>query len=379
MSRTAIYATLVTYVLTGNVPTSQYVFTLVSFHEILRILLTQFLSQCVTGFAEGAISICRLKEFYLYDEDSAKYKYSSKEAFAKVDDDNFTQKGISIKNLSAKWLENSTALSKINFEAVGPQITAISGPVGSGKSSLLHLILKELQPSEGSITVNGKLSYASQEPWLFEGNIRDNILFGQPFNKSKYEEVINVCALQRDLNILPHGDYSLVGERGITLSGGQKARINIARAVYNDTDIYLLDDPLSSVDARVGNHIFEECFCKYLKGKCVILVTHQLQYLDKVHRIYFMENGEIKDLEDNLNSHMIAPCMESYIEEKWPGITNQVQEEQNKEHVAAGTVSKNAYLVYAQSAGYGYVTAVAITCVVTQVMTSFSDYFLGVW
>ncbi|CAG2066994.1 unnamed protein product, partial [Timema podura] len=144
------------------------------------------------------------------------------------------------------------------------------------------------------MSLRGEVSYASQEPWLFVGTVRQNILFGQPYQPKRYKEVVRACALTRDLELFPNGDKTLVGERGVSLSGGQRARINLARAVYRDADIYLLDDPLSAVDTHVGRHLFEECVDTYLTKKIRILVTHQLQYLKEVDLIVILNNGQIE-------------------------------------------------------------------------------------
>eukprot|EP00123_Amoebidium_parasiticum_P016908 comp23635_c0_seq1/m.40294 comp23635_c0_seq1/g.40294 ORF comp23635_c0_seq1/g.40294 comp23635_c0_seq1/m.40294 type:complete len:1411 (-) comp23635_c0_seq1:61-4293(-) len=184
-----------------------------------------------------------------------------------------------------------TALSNVDF-SVGPaSLLAVVGPVGAGKSTLLMTLLKELTPTAGSVTVTGRVSYASQEPWIVSGSVRDNILFGLPFEEQRYNEVVAVCCLQRDFALFPDGDMTELGERGINLSGGQKARISLARAAYFDADVYLLDDPLSAVDAHVGRRLFEDCICGYLKDKCRILVTHQLQYLPRCDNILVLQNG----------------------------------------------------------------------------------------
>lgn len=171
-------------------------------------------------------------------------------------------------------------------------LCAVIGPVGSGKSSLLNIILKELIPESGDVIVNGILSYAPQEPWLFAASVRQNILFGLPYDRDRYGIVIKVCALIRDFQLLPYGDRTIVGERGITLSGGQRARISLARAAYKEADIYLLDDPLSAVDAGVGKHIFRECINGYLSDKTVIVCTHQLHFLNHVDHIIIMDHGK---------------------------------------------------------------------------------------
>ncbi|XP_019863205.1 PREDICTED: multidrug resistance-associated protein 4-like, partial [Amphimedon queenslandica] len=141
--------------------------------------------------------------------------------------------------------------------------------------------------------VKGSIGYASQEAWVFSATLRDNILFGLPYDSDKYESVIEACALEKDIELLPEGDLTLVGERGVTLSGGQKARVNLARAVYRQADVYLLDDPLSAVDAAVSRHLFERCICGILSDKIVILVTHQVQYLERCDAILGLNEGRV--------------------------------------------------------------------------------------
>ena len=151
------------------------------------------------------------------------------------------------------------------------------------------MILGELSPLNGSCKVTGKIAYASQEPWIFSGTIRQNILCGLEFDSELYNKVIKVCALEKDFDLLPQGDVTLVGERGISLSGGQKARINLARALYIDADIYLLDDPLSAVDTHVGRHLFDQAINSFLKQKIRVLVTHQVQYLKEADQILVLK------------------------------------------------------------------------------------------
>eukprot|EP00063_Salmo_salar_P008460 XP_013983295.1 PREDICTED: multidrug resistance-associated protein 9-like isoform X2 [Salmo salar] len=147
----------------------------------------------------------------------------------------------------------------------------------------------------GSVTADGAFAYVSQQAWIFHGTVQDNILMGEPFNQTRYDKVISACSLIPDLAILPYGDKTEIGERGLNLSGGQKQRVSLARAVYSNNDIILLDDPLSAVDAHVGKHIFEECIKKTLKGKSIILVTHQLQYLEFCDEVLVLESGKVKE------------------------------------------------------------------------------------
>lgn len=207
-----------------------------------------------------------------------------------------SEPGLVLTNIKAKWISDATeyTLDDVNLRVQPETLVAIIGPVGAGKSSLMQSILGELQIESGEMKINGSISYASQESWLFSSSIRQNILFGQPFEKDRYRKVVKKCALERDFTLFPDGDQTIVGERGTSLSGGQKARISLARACYRRASIYLLDDPLSAVDAHVGKHLFDQCMKEYLKDKIVILVTHQLQYLQSADQIVILEHGKIK-------------------------------------------------------------------------------------
>ena len=201
-----------------------------------------------------------------------------------------------ISNASCSWNQDYGAktLNSINLTVgCNDNMLAITGAVGSGKSSLLTAILGELSLCAGHISFYGKVAYVPQIPWVFSGTIRENILFGLPFNQEKFLNVVQVCGLTKDLAVFSNGDMTKIGQRGVTLSGGQKARVGLARAVYSDADIYLLDDPLSAVDIKVGRRLFDACIVGHLSGRIRLLVTHQLQYLKDVHNIAVMENGSI--------------------------------------------------------------------------------------
>jgi ABC-type multidrug transport system fused ATPase/permease subunit len=148
-------------------------------------------------------------------------------------------------------------LKDLNFQARQAMRVAVCGTVGSGKSSLLSCILGEMPKLSGEVKTCGTMAYVSQSAWIQSGKIKDNILFGKEMDGEKYERVLESCSLKKDLEILPFGDETVIGERGINLSGGQKQRIQIARAIYQDADIYLFDDPFSAVDAHTGSHLFK--------------------------------------------------------------------------------------------------------------------------
>ncbi|RKP09032.1 putative ATP-binding cassette transporter protein YOR1 [Thamnocephalis sphaerospora] len=186
------------------------------------------------------------------------------------------------------------SLRNINLQIPRGSLVAVVGSVGSGKSSLLNALVGEMKCLEGSVVFGGSVGYCPQTAWIQNATVRDNITFGLPYDEAKYRAVIRDCALERDLDILPDGDFTEIGERGINLSGGQKQRLNIARAVYFGADIILLDDPLSAVDAHVARHLFERCIQGALANRTRVLVTHQLHFVRHADYVLYMENGEIK-------------------------------------------------------------------------------------
>lgn len=202
-------------------------------------------------------------------------------------------------NVSASWTNDykSKTLTELNIKIKSGKLYAIIGSVGSGKSSILQLLLGELPIYSGDILINGDISYGSQESWLFSGSVRNNILFGLPYDKLRYQETVKHCALLTDFQQLPNGDKTFVGERGSALSGGQRARVSLARAVYKNASIYLLDDPLSAVDSQVGKHLFDECIGPrgYLARQRAtrILVTHQVHFLKDADWIVVMDKGKV--------------------------------------------------------------------------------------
>ncbi|CCH45644.1 putative membrane protein [Wickerhamomyces ciferrii] len=181
-------------------------------------------------------------------------------------------------------------LRNITFDVNKGEFVVIMGSIGSGKSSLLSAVSGLMKQTSGEISLDGSLLFCGT-PWLQNTTVKENILFGNSFDANRYHNTLRNCALEADLKLLPAGDMTEIGERGVTLSGGQKARINLARAVYANKDIYLLDDVLSAVDANVGKHIVEKCLLEQMSNKTRILATHQLSLVSKADKIIFL-NGD---------------------------------------------------------------------------------------
>ncbi|KAK0074938.1 hypothetical protein PV326_012047, partial [Microctonus aethiopoides] len=251
-TKICLLATIVPFVLSDETISTEKIFVLTAFYTALQQSMGIFFPYAISFFAELLVTIERLQEFMLLDEMESSIKYTSDDeeksqqdeiitlqgknlgdhSMAKIYSSYDDKKSLILENVYAKWLESDRedTLHGINIKIEPGQLVAIVGPVGSGKSSLVNVILKELTLSGGKISTPDKISYASQEPWLFSSSVVQNILFGRPMDQQKYNEIIDVCQLKRDFILLPYGDKTLVGERGAALSGGQRARINLARA-----------------------------------------------------------------------------------------------------------------------------------------------------
>ncbi|GCC24840.1 ATP-binding cassette sub-family C member 12 isoform X1 [Chiloscyllium punctatum] len=327
----ATVLTFVVHTLLGYELTASTAFTVIAVFNSMKFSLAS-LPYSVKAFAEAKISLRRLKKIlvmkdpvvYVKSMKDSQYAVLMENASLSWDNTNGNgtlntadkvPKGKNVSKANGANDPNSsgqlpeltsktsaekdsivlTTLHSISFSLEKGSLLGVCGNVGSGKSSLISALLGQMVLHNGVVAINGSLAFVSQQAWIFHGNVRENILFGKTYDEERYKNVIEVCSLEQDLDILPFGDLTEIGERGINLSGGQKQRISIARAVYSDQDIYLLDDPLSAVDAHVGKHIFEQCIKKALQKKTVILVTHQLQYLEHCDEILLLEDGKIKE------------------------------------------------------------------------------------
>ncbi|XP_035658055.1 multidrug resistance-associated protein 5-like [Branchiostoma floridae] len=307
------------HVMTGNDLKATQAFTMVSCFHLLSLML-MLTPELIRLLAECVISARRLKSLMVMEE---------RDTASRLPDDEKT--AIDIKFATFAWdaldkagkekrqkeikaetgaVEEDTepttvaqdgqtevkliqTLFDVNLTIKKRTLLGVCGSVGAGKSSLISAILKEMRVVKGEVAVDGGIAYVAQQAWIQNATVRDNILLGKPFDSSKYEMTVQACCLRQDFEQLPGGDMTEIGERGINLSGGQKQRVSLARALYADKDIYLLDDPLSAVDAHVGEHIFRHYIKKMLRGKTVVLITHQLQHLSDCDEVLLLKDGRI--------------------------------------------------------------------------------------
>ncbi|XP_061394482.1 multidrug resistance-associated protein 1 isoform X6 [Musca vetustissima] len=280
--------TFATYVLIdeNNVLDATKTFVSLSLFNILRFPLTM-LPMLISNLVQTQVSVKRINKFMNSEElDPNNVQHDPKKPHP-----------LSIENGVFSWGDGDITLKNINMHVKKNTLCAIVGTVGSGKSSVVQAYLGEMEKISGSVNTVGSIAYVPQQAWIQNSTLRDNILFGKPYDRKRYNRVIDACALRPDIQMLSAGDQTEIGEKGINLSGGQKQRISMARAVYSDADLYFLDDPLSAVDSHVGKHIFEQVIGpKGLLGKKTrVLVTHGITFLPQTDNIYVMKMGEISE------------------------------------------------------------------------------------
>uniref|UniRef100_A0A7N9CEL7 Multidrug resistance-associated protein 1-like n=1 Tax=Macaca fascicularis TaxID=9541 RepID=A0A7N9CEL7_MACFA len=283
-------ATLCVYFLLdeGNILTATKVFTSMSLFNILRIPLFE-LPTVISTVVQTKISLGRLEDF-LHTEELLPQN---------IETNYIGDHAIEFTDASFSWNKTGMPVLKdLNIKIPEGALVAVVGQVGSGKSSMLSAILGEMEKLTGVVQRKGSVAYVSQQAWIQNCILQENILFGSIMKKEFYEQVLEACALLPDLEQLPKGDQTEIGERGVNISGGQQHRVSLARAVYSGADIYLLDDPLSAVDVHVGKQLFEKVIGSLglLKNKTRILVTHNLTLLPQMDLIVVMESGRIAQM-----------------------------------------------------------------------------------
>ncbi|XP_061404841.1 multidrug resistance-associated protein 1-like isoform X1 [Lethenteron reissneri] len=272
----------------NNVLDAKKAFVSLTLFNILRFPLNM-LPQVISSMVQASVSLNRLQSFLANEELDPHNVIRDR-----MSDGN----SIVVTDGTFAWAkEEPPVLQNVSLSVPTGSLVAIVGHVGCGKSSLVSALLGELEKIQGMVAVKGSVALVSQQAWIQNATLRDNIIFGQPFEEAWYQEVLDACALGPDLGILPAGDQTEIGEKGINLSGGQKQRVSLARAVYSKVSVYLLDDPLSAVDAHVGRHIFDKVIgpSGILKGQTRVLVTHGLSFLPQVNDIVVLVGGSVSE------------------------------------------------------------------------------------
>eukprot|EP01080_Neovahlkampfia_damariscottae_P009457 gene9457-1663_t len=305
---------------------------------------------------------------------------------------------INIKNATFKWPgEDSFHLSNISFKCPKHKLIFVIGNLGSGKSSLLEGIIGEMKLISGTSKISNSLAYSPQVSWIQNETLKENILFGLPYDKEKYERILEKCCLLPDLDLLPNRDESEIGEKGYNLSGGQKQRLNIARSLYKEEDVYIFDDPLSALDQYVGQSIFENCFLGLLKNKTRIIATHQIQYSKYADYIYILDegkiieegifeqlskiqNGNLSELLKKVQVHQenkeIKKISEYSISKNEKNEKHQILE---KEEKAKGVIKFSVLWEYMKSFGIFWFIFLIFYFVVTQIISELPNILISEW
>ena len=301
--------TFVIYVLLGNTLTAARVFTSVALFAMLTGPLNAF-PWVLNGLVEATVSIRRLEKFFCLPEFNPELYYSklydipgvrpADDSDIVLHDASFTHKAEEGRSGDgdSSAAQQTFHLKQLNLSVKSGQFVGVVGPVGAGKSALLDSLLGEMQRAGGRVAVTrGRgVGLVKQEPWLQQGTVRDNILWGKAYQFSWYTKVVEACALKQDFSQLARGDLTQVGEGGVTLSGGQRARVALARAVYQDKDLYLIDDIFSAVDGDVAGHIYRRCILGLLRHKTRVLATHHARYVAAADTIARLEEGRLVSL-----------------------------------------------------------------------------------
>lgn len=277
-------ATFTAHLALGHELNVEDVFSALAFFGILRPIMAQ-MPMTFSSYIDANIAVKRIESFLMRQEFPER-----------VPEPNLAAGEIVIRAGQIGWNSEKQALSLPDMRIKAGELVVILGPVGGGKSTFLHAILNELENSNHLIQSAGKFAFVPQLPWILNGSVRDNIQLSDEEKSLVYRNAIAACALEEDLSQLASGDETEIGERGVNLSGGQKQRIALARAVFAEADIYLLDSPLSAVDSKVGKDIFNRCLRGLLSKKTRILVTHNPEHAAWADRVLWIQNGLVKEL-----------------------------------------------------------------------------------
>uniref|UniRef100_A0A0U9HSE1 Putative ABCC protein n=1 Tax=Chrysomela populi TaxID=154003 RepID=A0A0U9HSE1_CHRPP len=387
-TKAGFYILILAYVWIGFSSDTTVVFYLLANFGELRRNLASSIPWCMGKAGELVSAVVRINKVINAEEMNPNPISDEPEANPVLD----------LKNATV-YIGEKEVLSEISFR-VEPSLTLVTGTIGSGKSSLLKTMLQDYPLTDGSLVSRGRISYSSQDPWLFPSSIRQNIIFNNKFDEVRYREVIKVCALEYDLNLFDKGDETILTDRGLNLSKGQQARVNLARAIYKESEIYLLDDCLTALDSQVQDYIFQECIKTYLKDKIVILVSQTANHIQEADTVIIMDKGRIKDIgkpsekilaevkefvedDDDLEKEVIEQVEANEVDETAKLLeTEQITSKKKiyKEVKKKGEVDVQVYLKYIAFAGGFMLMFFNIFLVVaTQSAESYSDKLLTQW
>ncbi|WCJ24252.1 multidrug resistance-associated protein 1 [Euphorbia peplus] len=372
------------FTLLGGDLTPARAFTSLSLFAVLRFPLFM-LPNIITQAVNANVSLKRLEELLLAEERILLPNPPLEPG----------QPAISIRNGYFSWdsKAETPALSDINVDIPVGSLVAVVGSTGEGKTSLISAMLGELPAmSDTSAVIRGTVAYVPQVSWIFNATVRDNILFGSAFDSTRYEKAIDVTSLRHDLDLLPGGDLTEIGERGVNISGGQKQRVSMARAVYSNSDVYVFDDPLSALDAHVARQVFDKCIRGELSRKTRVLVTNQLHFLSQVDRIILVHEGKMEEyVEEQENGEDVDH--KASAKPVANGVTNESHKnanetKQNKgksilikqEERETGVVSWKVLVRYKNALGGAWVVMILFLCyILTETLRVSSSTWLSNW
>lgn len=401
--------TFVTYALLGHKLTAAKVFTCLALFTLLKVPLNAF-PWVLNGLMEAWVSLKRTQQFldlpdfepgtYYADSagtgDSVAAKITSGVFHWGADDDVQLPAPISAAQNGARFF-----LGPVNVTLLQGKLVGVVGRVGSGKSTLISALLGEAARFQGAVYLGGQhgVGLVPQEPWLQRGTLRSNVLFGKPFEAPRYQRTLECCALVEDVKAMPLGDLTEVGEDGQTLSGGQKCRVCLARAVYQDFELYLFDDPLSALDAHVAEQVFERCILGALGSKTRLLCTHQVGFLSRADHVLVLRDGRV--VASGPPSAVLEPALGDVLQEPrspsspsagktdpW-GRRRASEEKQTMENTVPALVEAEAREVgavrwstvrsYGDAVGFWLALAVLLSIALMQVSRTSADWWLAAW